>query len=291
MIYKNEQILGSYLAGLWEGDGYVAIRKNRKPTFHIAFHISQQPLAQKLLNHITDKCNGSKVGSIELKKIDNTCRFNIYSTSGLIYLITLINGKLRTPKAYKIDFIIDWLNDKHNANIKKQPLCSLPLAEDAWFAGFIDADNCFYIELAKKTKITNRRIVCRFQLRQRMIYPKKAGVALPKDFNQSYENIFGLIASYLCVKLNIHKVKNPVITEQYSIDIVSIKSRKVLRAYLNRFPLLTSKFLDYTDWCLADDIIILKQHYLEEKIIEIGKLKSSMNSSRTYFSWSHLNAF
>jgi hypothetical protein len=191
----------------------------------------------------------------------------------------LINGKLRTPKAYKINFIIDWLNDKHSANIKKQPLCSVSLAEDAWFAGFIDADGCFYIELAKKTKITNRRIVCRFQLRQRVIYPKKAGVALPEDFNQSYESILSVIASYLCVKLNIHKANNPIITEQYTIDIVSIKSRQVLRANLDRFPLLTSKFLDYTDWCLADDIIILKQHYLEEKIIDIGKLKSSMNSS------------
>lgn len=290
MIYKNEQILGSYLAGLWEGDGHVAIRQNRKPTFHVTFHISQQPLVEKLLSHITNRCNGTKVGSVELKKIDNTCRLNIYSIPGLIYLITLINGKFRTPKAYKIDFIIDWLNDKHNAKIKKQPLCSLPLAEDAWLAGFIDTDGCFYIELAKKTKITNRRIVCRFQLRQRMVYPKKAGVDLPEDFNESYENILSLVASYLCVKLNIHKVKNPIITEQYTIDIGSVKSRKVLRAYLDRFPLLTSKFLDYKDWCLADDYIILKQHYLEEKIIEIGKLKSSMNSSRTYFNWYHLKA-
>lgn len=38
MIYKNEHILGSYLAGLWEGDGSVSIRKGIKPSIIITFH-------------------------------------------------------------------------------------------------------------------------------------------------------------------------------------------------------------------------------------------------------------
>ena len=40
MIYKNDDLLGSYLAGLWEGDGHITIAKRGgKPSFHIAFYI------------------------------------------------------------------------------------------------------------------------------------------------------------------------------------------------------------------------------------------------------------
>ena len=112
MIYKNDDLLGFYLAGLWEGDGNIKIIKNTKPTIQ-----------------------------------------NIYSVEALKYFICLVNGKLRTPKAYQIDLIIDWLNKKHNANIKKLLISRLAISEDhrefkshdPWLAGFIDADGSFAI--------------------------------------------------------------------------------------------------------------------------------------------------
>jgi hypothetical protein len=61
MIYKNEQILGSYLAGLWEGDGSVSIRKDIKPYIFITFHRKGVPYAYKLLAIITNKCNNANV--------------------------------------------------------------------------------------------------------------------------------------------------------------------------------------------------------------------------------------
>jgi hypothetical protein len=59
----------------------------------------------------------------------------------------LAYGKLRTPKAYQINIIIDWLNNKHKSNIEKLPICSEALYKDAWLAGFIDADGSFGVEL------------------------------------------------------------------------------------------------------------------------------------------------
>nr|ATP01416.1 hypothetical protein [Ulva flexuosa] len=54
-IYKNKDLLGSYLAGLWEGDGHIKINKcrNCRPSFHITFNILDNVLAQRLLDVLT----------------------------------------------------------------------------------------------------------------------------------------------------------------------------------------------------------------------------------------------
>lgn len=93
MIYKNEQILGSYLAGLWEGDGSVGIRKGRKPNIIITFHRKEAPVAYKLLAIITNKCNNAIVGSIYHQQKRLACYLNIHSIEGLKFFVSLVNGK------------------------------------------------------------------------------------------------------------------------------------------------------------------------------------------------------
>lgn len=39
---------GSYLAGLWEGDGHLTFPKKKNPVFGITFHIKDLPIAQKI---------------------------------------------------------------------------------------------------------------------------------------------------------------------------------------------------------------------------------------------------
>lgn len=282
MIYKSEQILGSYLAGLWEGDGNVNIRTGRKPTIHITFHKKEGPLVQKLLTIITNKCNKAKVGSIHYQQKRLACYLNIYSIEGLEYVVYLINGKLRTPKAYQIDIIIDWLNEKYKKNIKKLLISRVPLSEDAWLAGFIDADGSFAIRQTLKSKIIKKQTECQFILVQRTVYPKT---------KECYIEILSLIASFLCVKLKILKPRNPNACDQYKIKASSIKSKAILRRYLDKHLLLTSKLLNYRAWCAADDLMIQKQHYTEQGITKITKIKSSMNNSRVYYNWDHLNLF
>jgi hypothetical protein len=128
--------------------------------------------------------------------------------------------KLRTPKAYQINIIIDWLNKKQESNIKKLPLCSEVLCKDAWLAGFIDADGSFAIRQTKKSETTKKQTECQLILVQRIMYPKT---------KQSYADIFNLIASFLCVKLNILKARNPYAQNQYKIKVSSAKSKTKLR--------------------------------------------------------------
>lgn len=74
--------------------------------------------------------------------------------------------------------------------ITKLPLNDGPILNDSWLAGFIDADGCFYIRDSLK------QIICKFNLEQRMIYPKT---------NESYNFILDKICLALNVKLHIRE--------------------------------------------------------------------------------------
>ena len=94
-----------YLAGLFEGDGHIWIKKeNQKkkhnPRFCITFSFKNEPLAKKLLELI-----GS--GFIRYKTQDNACVLIVSPVIGLKKLVHLINGELRTPKIHQLHKLID----------------------------------------------------------------------------------------------------------------------------------------------------------------------------------------
>ena len=64
--------------------------------------------------------------------------------------------------------------------------------------------------------------------------------------------------------------------------------------YFNKFPLFSSKHLDFLNWKEAHNLIEIKAHYKKNGLEGINKikfLKNSMNDKRTEFSWLHLNNF
>lgn len=84
------EFLGSYLTGLIEGDGYISITNQNRIILGITFNIKAQPLAEKLLNLLGKGFIAKrKTNSIEL-------RFSEKKT--ILKIVTLINGKFRTPK-------------------------------------------------------------------------------------------------------------------------------------------------------------------------------------------------
>lgn len=283
MTDKKKQILGSYVAGLWEGDGHITIAKNGgKPAFHINFNINEYPVAKRLLAIVDHECK-SKSGSIRIQTKKNACVLNIYSIEGLNRVISLINGKLRSPKAYQIALIIHWLNQKNHSNIEILPLNKSNISDDAWLAGFIDADGSFGVERLGIYK----QVVCKFRLAQRMNLP--ASAEAPSERNQSYKPLMNKIANYLGVKLNLRKqTVVPTNRFYYIVSMSSANSKRILRSYLECYSLLTSKHLDYKAWCCVDDLMLIKNHTSEKGQQEITKLKSSMNKQRTVYNWDHL---
>jgi LAGLIDADG endonuclease len=74
--------------------------KRLNPSFCITFHIKDAPLANKLLSII-------EYGHIAYKPKNNTCILTVSSVKGIVKLINLINGKLRTPKINQVYILID----------------------------------------------------------------------------------------------------------------------------------------------------------------------------------------
>ena len=57
----------------------------------------------------------------------------------------------------------------------------------------------------------------------------------------------------------------------------------------NKYPLFSSKYLDYKDWEKIAYLIVNSQHYSEEGIDTVEIVRSRMNTKRTNFNWEHLN--
>lgn len=135
------------MAGLWEGDGHISISKSGSKgnnlSLSITFNLKDLPLAEKLKDELG-------FGWIRIKEKENACVLTFHTIDGLIYVVSLMNSYLRTPKLNKFNQLIDILNKKRGLNIKKYPVQTQDFSKDAWLAGFTDADGSFGIIYEKK---------------------------------------------------------------------------------------------------------------------------------------------
>nr|AOC61559.1 putative LAGLIDADG homing endonuclease [Gloeotilopsis planctonica] len=257
-VYTDYVLLGHNLAGLWEGDGNINVKDKSypKPTFHITLHIQQVPCIQKLMLILRRLCNNDPVGSISIRPDNNSCVLNVYTPAGLNCVFSLIHDKLKTPKAYQLNLISSWLNQKHGTKLKAVSQDPIFTMNTPWFAGFTDADGCFSIDLRYQTR---KSVACQFQINQRLKDPK-SGLC--------YDELFNSIAYALNVKLcTIMEKKSG--RYYYVIKASSLKSKDILRYYFDTYPLLTSKNLDYHDWCKVDDHMRNKN---TEKVIKLDSI-------------------
>jgi hypothetical protein len=59
--------------------------------------------------------------------------------------------------------------------------------------------------------------------------------------------------------------------------------------YLEKYPLFSSKYLDYKDWKKIVLLIFENKHYTEQGIDKTVFVRNNMNKKRTLFNWDHLN--
>ena len=179
-IIMDKNILGSYLAGLIEGDGTITVHndisKNRySPMISIVFTSNDKPVIDYLRNNIEYFYN-RKIGTIyDKSKHGKFIIWQINKIEDVFILISLINGYFRTPKIIKLYEAINWLNlyiinyeDNiknnnswfNNINYKKiksiienidyidiKPIDESSLDSNNWLSGFTDADGHFSIIL------------------------------------------------------------------------------------------------------------------------------------------------
>jgi hypothetical protein len=150
--YKD---IGSYLAGLLEGDGHIDIQsddstsKKVNPRLVFTFHKNNLSMFKQLNEYIGSGFFKTGLG--------NSMRYIVADKQGVIKLINLINGKLRTPKVITFHKLIDKLNLSESLDISKLPIDISALDNNSWLAGFTEADGYFGVFINPRPGVLCRR--------------------------------------------------------------------------------------------------------------------------------------
>jgi len=125
--------MGSYLAGLIEGDVTIIVPSTKRsskgklhyPSIQIVFQVKDFTLVSLI-------CRNIGHGSICQKKQSAVYIYTINNLQGLVILVQLIIGKIRGHKLYQLNKLIDYLNVKSPGLIlEKLPLDISPLQNNS----------------------------------------------------------------------------------------------------------------------------------------------------------------
>lgn len=269
---------GHYFAGLVEGDGTIITPKTEcssgnklnYPSIQVIFNLKDFPLALLIQKQLG-------FGSIARQKGVNAYRLTVNNHEGIVFVVSLLNGKMRTPKIYDLWRLIDWINFKvPTLGIHKKPVDTSPVDQNAWLSGFIDADGHFVIRTTKNDKFL--KLECKFALVQSQF-----------DHNRN-DKIAALekIAAFLCT--TVKRIRKDKPKPEYSVRTVNLEGNQKLKHYLDNFPLFSSKYLDYKDW-LKVLMFFEKKTKRSAVFDEVVFIKSGVNDKRKLFNWDHLQNF
>lgn len=139
-------------------------------------------------------------------------------------------------------------------------LTSLKKADPNWFAGFISAECCFYIDLYKSSdSLLGEKVRLKIILTQHS-----------RDLQLM--NLFP--AFFDCGRIYEEKVIRFIVTKFSDLE------NKIL-PFLSKYPIQGVKLLDYLKFCQAVEIIKKKEHLTKEGLKKIRTIKESMNSRRS----------
>lgn len=177
----------------------------------------------------------------------NAYRLTVNSKAGVLSMVHLLNGSMRTAKIYSLARLIDWVNQEQGAakpaaNIEKRPINKEPIEATSWLSGFIEADGCFYVRATEST------------LQRKFARGPKAG---PKAGPEAAECSFELVqaqetflghSTKECLD-EIAKLLQATVKEigkkgQYRVRTANLESNLRASAYIKEFPLFGKKHLD-----------------------------------------------
>lgn len=300
---NNIDKIGAYLAGLIEGDGTFAIHdqnstaKKYFPMIIIVFKKEDLPLAQYLQNL-------TRCGSIYLKPNRGYVLWQIQDIVSVFRIVTLINGYMRTPKIEALHRTIKWLNNYIKINqesklllmskkklilseiypLEIKPLDTSPIDSNAWLSGFTDARGNFSINIHKRSNRNSTRVQLFFRLEITQNYHRLD----PDGIKVSFFSIMSIIANYFNV--NVYSRSRVIKDKQYySFIIMAYNNNSLFKIieYFNKFPLLSSKYLDFKDW--TNILELQKANPQTTSYLEIAiNTRKNFNSTRTTYNWNHL---
>ena len=286
----NNNQLGYYLAGLIEADGSIIVpQKNSKntPTISISFNIIDKPLAL---------CIKGRLGYGSLEEIieNNAIKLIIRGKYNILNIVSLINGKFRTPKIEKLHSLISYINNMSLNSEEKIILFGLDTSsfdKNSWLAGFSDGDANININITWPENSNNGygQIRLTFELVQSRI---------DDEHLEKYKDFMGNLSIFLRSKLGTHYISRydrMGKQKAWRARIVNKEGATVLINYFNKFPMFSSKYLNYIDWQMAYNIIVIRKEHIGDKKLDtykkVEQIKNNMNNKRLIFTWDHLNYF
>lgn len=239
----EEKKWNQWLAGVIDGDGYLAIQKNNVAICEITMPLSDE----FLLIQIKQKLGGK----ISVRSGIKAVRYRLCHNEGIIELIHRINGSIRNsiriPQFQK-------LCEKFDICFKFAPALTI---HNGYMAGFFDADGTVYLNVTK---------VCTIPATQKGVLGKINRLYLSKSHNQVRIGISNKYESNLAFFRNafgfgnIYK-KNHKNKNWYSWEVTNPMDVLLFCDYLKKYPARSEK---------------RKRIFLVERYFELKRIKAPL---------------
>lgn len=239
---NNEQ-LGHYLAGLIDGDGHFSKIQQLVITF--------SPPDAFLAYYIKEKLG---YGAVRKVKGKNAYLLILYKKEGILNVLNLINGKLRTKDRFNQVNNNILSNTKYKSLDIKFTINSSNNFNNHWLAGFSDADASFQI------KVIDRLI------------RNKSEIRLNYQIDQKNNLLLNKIKNYLGGNIGYRKSQ-----DTYYYGSTSFGSAKNVIQYFDKFNLQSRKHISYLRWRKVYILIQNREHLTEIGLLKILKIKYLIN--------------
>ena len=195
-------------------------------SIQIVFHLKDLPLALLIQKELG-------VGSLSRKKGVNAYVLTINSYKGILLVISLLNGNMRTPKIHSLNALIDFLNQTKGTSIEKHSVSIDSIDSNPWLSGFIEADASFQVRTTLSGKYS--KFECKLEISQR------------RQDHKGYDNLDFLthIAEFL--ETEVKKIRSDQPKPEYRVRTTNLKGNIHAKNYLLQFPLFGTKHLDSLD--------------------------------------------
>ena len=239
---NNEQ-LGYYLAGLVDGDGHFS----KAQQLVIVFSSPDAFLAYYLKEKLG-------YGNVKKVKDKNAYLLIISNKEGMLQVINLINGKLRTK--HRFDQVVNNVlnHTKYTDQNIHFTLDSSKNLDNHWLAGFSDADASFQIKIIKR------------------ITRNKPEIRLNYQIDQKSDLLLNMIKEYLGGNIGYRKSQ-----DTYYYGSTNFGSAKKVIEYFDQYHLQSRKHVSYLRWRKVYRLIQDKEHLTEKGLSKILKIKSLIN--------------
>lgn len=158
-----------------------------------------------------------------------------------------------------------------------------------------DADSHFNINLSM-LKNNNFKI----QRQWRLEFAQKTYHGIDQTYWALWISAFLNTTLYTRSRIAKNRNGNLNTNKLYSSFIVvahNPSSLEIIKNYFEKYPLKSSKYMDYKDWIKCEEYIIEYKKTNQSSIDKnnllknIKNLKTNMNKNRNTFNWDHLNNF